>query len=91
MYRLAELALGVHRDASPGIEFTGAVNNVSAEALKGHPKVKRVAVCQKKRGLLGASLPAGRERWFPGCSGGVLGGEGEREGAHAREQWIQKC
>lgn len=63
MYRLAELALGVHCDASPGIEFMGDVNNVSAEELKGHPKVKHVAVCQKKRGLLGAPLPVGWEWW----------------------------
>lgn len=45
MYRLAELVPGVRGDASPAIEFTGAVNNVRAVELKGHPKVKRVAVC----------------------------------------------
>lgn len=60
MYCLAELTLGVRHDASPGIEFTGAMNNVSTEELEGRPKVKRVAVCQKKRGSLGASLPAGQ-------------------------------
>lgn len=47
------------RDASPGIEFIGNVNNVSAQELEGDRKVKREAVCQEKRGSLGASLPAG--------------------------------
>lgn len=70
MYHLAELAPAVHRDAFPGIEFMGDVNNVSAEELKGHPKVKCVAVCQKKRGLLGASMPVGWEQWVLSASVG---------------------
>lgn len=47
------------------------MNSVSTEELKGHPKVKRVTVCQKKRGSLGDSMPAGWERWSPGRSGGM--------------------
>lgn len=63
MYRLAELAPGVRHDASPGIEFAGAMDKVSAEELEGHPKVKRVAVGQKKRGC-----------WLPPCRQGGSGG-----------------
>lgn len=64
--------------ASPGIEFTGAVNNVSAEELKGHPKVKRVAVCQKKGGSPGAPLPAGRGAVVSQLLWWDAGGEGEQ-------------
>lgn len=71
------------RDASPGIEFTGAVNSVSAEELKGHPKVKRVAMCQKKRSSLGDSMPAGWEQWSPGRSGGMREEKVSRKG-HVR-------
>lgn len=64
MYCLAELAPG-RAGASPGIEFTGAVKNVSDEGLRGHPKVKPSGrVSEKKEGLAGC-LPGGR-------SGGVV-------------------
>jgi len=59
----------VHCDASPGVEFTAAVSEVSAEGLKGHPKVRRVAACQEKGVTLGAPQPAAWEWWSPRHSG----------------------
>lgn len=57
-----ELAPGC-AGASPGIEFPGAVKNVSDEELKGHPKVKPSG---RKRGALW--VPP----WQQGESGGFL-------------------
>lgn len=52
MYCLAELLPGC-AGASPGIEFTGAVRNVSNEEWKEHLKVKLSGRVSKKEGLTG--------------------------------------
>lgn len=58
MYCLAELAPRC-AGASPGIEVTGAVKNVSDEELKWHPEVKLSGRVSEKEGLSGC-LPGSR-------------------------------